>query len=417
MGAVLEAARNGVPDMLLGTASAFSTQYAFDAVRIHSVRTSAFAQDDWRVTPHLTLNLGLRWDYYGPYHEEQNRFANFNPVTGIRVVPESARSIVQNILGSPGGALPAGWQYVPLDQVIPHPNYKNFSPRFGFAYSGFNKIVLRGGYGIFYGVPVSNNFNNSGTEGNPFFFDYSLAAEISKPIIVSQGFPVGGVLAPLSSNTFSAYYGPLDRHDPYTEKWNFNVQMSPFAKTAIEIGYSGQNAKAFSTLVPGNTPVPGPGDIQARRPYPNVGFYWQYLPVNDSNFHAFEISFRQQAFHGLTVQSAFTFSKALGYDQGTDATLNDPTNLRYDYGPLTYDVRRRWVTAVAYNIPTPTWNRLAKAVLGNWSTSGIAHAAGGLSVHCGRQRPHFEQRRGHESGQRITQPEPAHGRPQSKPVV
>lgn len=387
IGAVLEAARNGVPDMLLGTASAFSTQYAFDAVRIHSVRTSAFIQDDWRVTPKLTLNLGLRWDYFGPYHEEQDRFANFDPTTGIRLVPESARSVVQNTLGSPGGALPDGWQYVPLDRVIPQPNYRNFSPRFGFAYSGLNKIVLRGGYGIFYGVTVSNNFNNSGTEGNPFFFDYSLPAEISKPIIVSQGFPVGGALAPLATNTFSAYYGPLNRHDPYTEKWNFNIQMNPFQKTAIEIGYSGQNARAFSTLVPGNTPSPGPGDIQARRPYPNVGFFWQYVPVNDSNFHALEISFRQQDFHGLVIQSAFTFSKALGYDQGTDATLNDPYNLRYDYGPLTYDVRKRWVTAVAYNIPTPTWNRFTKVVLGNWNTSGLLTLQGGFPFTVGVSGP------------------------------
>ena len=161
VGQSLETLRNGVPDALLGLARAFTTQFALDAVRIRSTRFSAFAQDDWRLSNRLSVNLGLRYDFFGPYNEEQDRFTNFDFRTGQRIVPESTRAIAESILRLPGGNLPPGWRYGSLDEVVPKKNWLNFAPRFGFAYSINPRLVLRGGYGIFYGVTVSNNANNS----------------------------------------------------------------------------------------------------------------------------------------------------------------------------------------------------------------------------------------------------------------
>jgi hypothetical protein len=388
VGQALESLRNGVPDTLLGLARSFSTQYAFDAVRIRSKRASGFIQDDWRLLSNLTLNLGLRWEFFGPYREEQDRFANFDLSTGTRVVPESTRSIVQNVLGVPNGDLPSGWRYGSIDEVIPRKNWKNFSPRFGFAYNPTSKLVFRGGMGMFYGVTVSNNFNNAGTEGNPFFFDLSLASELNRPIIVRDGFPTGGVLGPISAPTFGAYYGPLDRDDPYTIKWNFNIQYSLTNLTAFEIGYSGQNARKFATLVPGNVPEPGPGAVQDRRPYPHVGGFWQFVPVNDSNYNGLEFTFKQREIKGFSAQTAYTFSKALGYNQGTDQTLNDAYNLKYDWGPLTYDFRHRWVTAFSYKIPTYSgWGKALTTALGNWDISSLVTFQGGAPFTVGVSGP------------------------------
>jgi hypothetical protein len=368
----LEAIRNGTGDLLLGLANSFTTQYAFDAVRIKSNRASGFFQDDWRVRGNLTLNLGLRWDYFGPYYEEQNRFANFDPRTGTRLVPESSRSIVQNVLGIPGGNLPAGWKYVPLDQVLPHRNLANFAPRFGFAYSPIKRMVLRGGAGIFYAATTANDFNNSGTEGNPFFFDFTQTGDNANPIVVHQGFPASGVAAALAQPTFAAYYGPLRRHDPYTEKWSFNIQTLATRTTAVEIGYTGQNGKAFPTLVPGNQPTPAAGAIQARRPYPNVGSYWQYVPVNNSHYEALEVSVKQREFHGLSAQVAFTWSKALGYTNGTGTTMDDSYNLHYDWGVQGYDLPRKLVTSFIYRVPVPKgWYKPARATLGGWELSSL----------------------------------------------
>jgi hypothetical protein len=388
VGQALETARNGIPDLLLGLANSALTQYAFDAVRIHSNRGSGFIQDDWRVRRNLTLNLGLRWDYYGPYREEQDRFANFDPTTGTRIVLESARKVVQNVLGIPNGNLPAYWAYGPLDQVIPHRNLANFAPRVGFAWNPTRRLVLRGGAGLFYAATTANDFNNSGTEGNPFFFDLSLTGDNVNPINLRQGFPANSVLSALAQPTFGAYYGPLHRHDPYTEKWSFTIQALPLAKTAVEVGYLGQNGKAFPALVPGNQPLPGPGTVQTRRPYPNVGSYWQYVPVNNSHYESLQATVRQKATHALSLQAAFTWSKALGYSNGTGTTLNDSYNLRYDWGILGYDIPHKLVLSVIYRLPqfraTPAPLR---AAIGGWTLSTLLNIRDGYPYTVGVSGP------------------------------
>ncbi len=365
--------RTGVPDMLLGLASSLMTQYGFDAIRMRSYRFNGFIQDDWRVTRKLTLNLGLRYDFFQPYHEEQDRFANFDPATGIRLVPETARRVVQNTLGLPNGDLPAGWKYVPVNQVIPHANWRNFSPRFGLAYAPSSKLAFRGGWGVYYDVTASNSFNNAGTEGNPFFFDFQLNGDAATPLVFNQGFPSGGIQSVLASPSFSAYYGPLNRHDPYAEKYSATIEWNPLRNTAVSTGYVGQRTFHFPTLAPGNmAQVPGPSSVVSRQPYPNVGFFWWYTNLADSNYNALVLSVTQRMTHGLTFQSTFTVGKALGYTTATDETLTSRWNFRYDYGPLAYDIERRWVTAWTYQEPKLTGApRIARAVLGNWSMSGI----------------------------------------------
>jgi len=377
LGQSLEALHSGVPDALLGQAYAFTTQYAFDAIRIRSVRFSSFVQDEWRVKPKLTLSLGLRYDFFGPYQEEQNRLGNYDLSTGTRIIPEEVRPMIERTLGLPGGALPAGWRYDKLDNVIPHKNWLNFAPRVGFAYSASKRLVIRGGYGIFYGVTVSNNANNAGTEGGPFFFDFALAPDLNRPLVVKDGFPSGGVPALLSARTFAAYYTPLDKKDPYTQKYSLNLQTLPFRNLALEVGYTGQRALAFATLVPGNTPLPGVGVVQDRRPYPNTGAFWMYLPVSDSNYNALEVTFRQRPWHGLSVHGAFTFSKALGYSQGTDGQsatdhINNAYDYRYDYGVLNYDMRKRLVIGWTYQAPkVKHLGFVGSRILDRWQFSGI----------------------------------------------
>ncbi|MEO7649408.1 MAG: hypothetical protein ABIZ80_02995, partial [Bryobacteraceae bacterium] len=328
----------------------------------------------------LTVSVGLRYDYYGQYNEEQNRFTNFDFQTGERIMPSSTKPLVQSQLNIPGGNLPAGWRYDSLDKVVPKANWLNFAPRFGFAYALNNRLTVRGGYGLFYGVTVSNNANNSGTDGNPFYSDFGLPADLNNPIVVRNGFPAGGLLGALSARTFGSYYSPLDRPDPYTQKYSLNLQVSPSRLTALEIGYSGQRALRFPTLAAANVPLPGPGTIQDRRPYPNVGGFTLYLPINDTNYNGLEMTFRLRDYHGVTIQSAFTFSKSLGYTTGTDGgLLADPYNYRYDYGPLAYDYRKRSVSAFIYRVPTAkALPSLPRYILSNWEASSLVTLQGGF---------------------------------------
>ena len=363
---------SGVADMLLGLSNSLTTQYAFDAVRIRSYTASGFVQDDWRVTPQLTINLGLRYDFYQPYHEEQDRFANLDLATGTRLVPESARSVVQNTLGLPNGDLPSGWAYVPLDQVMRHANYKDFSPRIGLAYAIGKSISLRAGYGIFYTSTTNNSFNNQGTDGNPFFFDFTINGDTQNPVLLTSGFPSGGINNVLASSSFGAYYGPLNRADPYAEKYTFDLEWGPKSNLLFDIGYTGQYSLHFPTLELGNQAAPGPTPLVQRLPYPNIGTFYFYVPTSISKYHGFNASFTDNNVWGLVLKSSFTYSKALGYNTGTDGSITNRFDLSYDYGPIDYDIPLRWTTSGVYSIPVGhALPKAARAVLGNWDASGI----------------------------------------------
>ena len=371
--------RSGVPDMLLGLASALTTQYAFDAVRIRAYTASGFIQDDWRATSHLTVNLGLRYDFYQPYHENQDRFANFDLSTGTRLLPESTRSVVQNTLGLPNGNLPAGWAYVPLDQVMRKPNYKDFSPRIGLAYAIGRNISVRAGYGIFFTSTSNNAFNNQGTDGNPFFFDFTINGDTQNPVLLTSGFPSSGITSVLGSTSFGAYYGPINRPDPYAQKYSFNVEWAPKPSLLFDLGYVGQRSLHFPTLELGNQAAPGPTPLVQRLPYPNVGTFYFYVPAATSQYHGMTASVTANNWHDIVMKSAFTYSKVLGYNTASDASITDRFNLNYDYGPIEYDIKYRWVTSAVYRIPTAhSLPKAANAVIGNWDVSGVLTVQSGF---------------------------------------
>ncbi|HEX5481483.1 MAG TPA: carboxypeptidase regulatory-like domain-containing protein [Terriglobia bacterium] len=381
VGQSVKSPRTGIADQLLGLANSMGTTYNFDAVRIRSYRFDSFIEDDWRVTPRLTLNLGLRYDFFQPYHEEQDRFGNFDLSTGMKLVPETVRKAVKNTLGLLNGDLPAGWKYVPLNQVIPRDNWKDFGPRLGVTFAVNKHLVLRSGYGIYYDQPDNNTFIAAGGEGNPFNFQLETDAGALNPIVVQNGFPSGGIESVLASNSFNAFYDPIDRPDASAQKYSANIEWVPFINTGIEAGYMGQTTRHFlSGCTGGNQAVqPGPSPLIDRVPYPNVGTLDMMLAGDNSNYNALTVSWTQRETHGLTFYSAFTWSKSMGYDTGAGNPVTRPYDLNYDYGPSDYDMAKVWTSALTYGIPRLTsMPSFARAVLGNWELSGVLTFESGL---------------------------------------
>lgn len=369
VGGPVSSPRNGVADMLLGDVSSFTARYQFSpGAAMKTYRLSEFIQDDWRLTPSLTINLGLRYDIFAPYHEEHDRMQNFDLATGTVLIPSTARSFTEVAFGFPNGDLPANWRYVPPNQVYTKTNFSDVSPRLGFAYAINPKVTFRGAFGIFYGATEGNDFVNAGLA----YIDFSPSATIATPLTFKQGLPSGGIAKTVSSNAYAPYYAPTNRPDPYSAKYNVDVQWSPHASILFDIGYDGAISPHFPTLVPGNTPLtPGPGTLQTRQLYPNFGFFWQYLPVDNTNYNGLVVSATANSIGGLYLKSAFTFSKALGYDTGGDETLVTPHNIRYDYGPNDYDITNRWVTSAVYRIPVPaSFGCVTRSLLGGWQGSG-----------------------------------------------
>ncbi len=188
-------------DLLLGLPT--STSRSPFAPRFYD-RTGLYAgfiQDDWKLSPRFTLNIGLRYEYNIPIYEKRNTLSNFNPVTGQIDV--------------------AGTNGVP--QAVWDANYKDFEPRFGFSWQPFasSRTVVRGGYGIFYNSPSLNNVNSGPQQSNaPFVAAQTFNSNPSSPITLSNPYPSANTAA--GTLTLSA----IKRHlpDAQIQQWNLNVQ-------------------------------------------------------------------------------------------------------------------------------------------------------------------------------------------------
>jgi Carboxypeptidase regulatory-like domain/TonB dependent receptor-like, beta-barrel len=362
----------GTAEALLGMANALTTYEYFDKARMRDHRFAAFIQDDWRVTRKLSLNLGLRYEYSPNWTMKNDTVTNFDLATGQILVPESGRPFLEDQVGLPNGDLPSTYSYVPLDQVLPRNTGVDLAPRFGLAYALTNRLVLRANYGIFMTPPQALSMNNM--EGAPFSFEVQVTGDNATPVLVTQGFPASNVFDTLASNDIPPTQYDLKYRTPTVQKFGANLQFMPFSKTVLEVGYEGNHAVRLDDGWLLNYPTPAPGDINARRPYPQWGEGFGLSFQGYSHYNALQVSWRQQLWHGLSVQSALTVEHSYG-----DFSSEDPYNFSYGYGMLPTDYGHQWNTAAIYDIPTPgTWSRLLTTVAGGWEGSFVVMLRGGL---------------------------------------
>ncbi len=350
---------NGLADMLLGipTTSVISTLTYFG----NRQRTfGGFVQDDYKVSPSLTLNLGLRYDYTTPITEAHNRQSNFDFATGQLVV---------------AGQNGASAGLVRTDKA-------DFAPRLGLAWSPFagRKTVIRAGYGRFFsyqeirtGDPLQLGYNL------PFFFEPSFVSDGVTPILtVSGGFPSLNVnqakFAGVTSNDWRL-------HAPVIDEWNFNIQQQLPAGVLFEVAYVGSKGTHLQVLVDHNQdPVPGPGDVQSRRPYPQWGPFTSIENHGNSSYHSLQLKAEKRLSRGLMFLSAFTYGKAIN-DQ-PEICCNGPWpqnsyNLKAEKGLADFDNRLRWVSSFDYELPLGKGrrylnnSRAGDLILGGWHVGGI----------------------------------------------
>ncbi len=333
--------------------------------------------DDWRVTKKLTFNLGLRWDYYSPFREVSNRWANFNLVTGK--IDVAGRNGVDEYAGV-------------------EPYYKNLGPRFGFAYQFAQHTVVRGGFGIFY--------NPTGSEGGslrlfrqlPFGATTSISpGDINPGARVSDGFaPLQPVNLAFADNPFGAMTA-VDHHfrPSYAEQFNFTVEheVAPLAlviKTAV-IGNLGRHL--YNTY-DANQPVPGPTAVDPRRPLysidPLLSTTNYFTTDGLSEYYAFQLTADKRIGKGLSALLGYAWSHAiddvpLEFGGGASGPQpQDPRNISAERGNSIIDMRHRLTLSYTWEFPfgkgKAMLNRggIADWVLGGWQTNGILTAQTGL---------------------------------------
>lgn len=350
---------NGLADMLLGlpTTSVISTlTYFGNRQKIYG----GFIQDDVKLTQTLTLNLGLRYDYTSPIAEVHNRQSNFNFSTG------------QIIVAAHNGA----------SEGLTSTDKNDFSPRVGLAWSPFRqgKTVFRAAYGRFFsyqeirtGDPLQLAYNL------PFFFEPSFVSDGVTPVLtVSGGFPS---LDPNNAKFASVTSIDSRLHAPVADQWNVSTQNQLPANILFEVAYVGSKSTHLQVLVDHNQdPIPGPGDIQFRRPYRQYGPFTSIENHGNSTYQSVQLKAERRLSNGLMFLSAFTYSKSIN-DQ-PEICCNSPWpqnsyDLKAEKGLSDFDNRLRWVSSVDYELPVGKGrrflnaNRGADLALGGWHVGSI----------------------------------------------
>jgi hypothetical protein len=325
---------------------------------------SGFFEDDWKATPRLTLNLGIRYDFVTPVMEGKNRVANFDPAGSGSL--RFAKS------GSVG------------DRSLTDPNVTNFGPRFGVSYAVTDKTVLRGGYGIYYTV-----FERIGSEDQlslnpPFLINKTQASTTQSVITPEVGFP-SNFLDPttIDFNNLQAFHiralNPAAK-EPMVQQWSGGFQRQIGTDWQAEADYVGTKSNHLDVIYDYNQPIISGGVSTQVQPYPNFGQVEYTTPIGYGNYNGLQASLTRQMKRGISLRAAYTYSRSLdNTPQELESNSGDSPNGRnYNawYGPSDFDVPHRVSVSYVYEPPFGRGKSMFNSgplswILGNWQTSGV----------------------------------------------
>ncbi len=388
-------------DAFLGNFQSYSEASADPVGHFRFNQVEWFAQDNWKIARKLSLDFGVRWQLISPFYTQGNNVSNFdasvyNPATAVTVLPNGR---INPTSGNPYDGLVRAGDGVPASQAgrvlavntalfplipsgAPRGLYKMhgaFGPRFGFAYAVDNNTSIRGGAGLFYYRP----------QGNLIFSQLSLP-----PFLQNTQFDTGN-LATLTSATANntglqggiSAIDPLNKN-PYTWQYSLGVQRQLPKNVLFEMNYVGSVAHHqlrqpnvnFPSLAPVVANAIGSNTISSVNYFnPFKG----YTAINsnrfDSNYNYNSLQvFASKRAGVVTATLAYTFSKALGDSNGNNTTLENWTDLSYNYGNLSNDRRHAFVASFVIQAPDfKRQNILVREVAGSWQISGVARLQSG----------------------------------------
>ena len=348
-----------------------------------------YVQDDFSALPNLTLNLGLRYEFATPQYERDDKLSNFDPVT-------------QTLVRATGGSL--------LNRALINPDYKDFEPRAGLAWTFAPKTVLRAGYGISH-----VHFNRSGSDGllggNPPLVALNtynqtpalgICASSASPGIgcfrpTDLGYPKE-FSEPANFNTLatSLVYIPTDIKTTNVQSWHISVQRELARDLLLDVGYVGNHGVGLWVLGDYNQANPNKSGqslaLQNRRPLPNYSQIGIIFSGSGSTYNALVAKVEKRYSHGLYFIHSFTWSKAIDNAPGHQEVSNGDDkgvnyrDLRSAKGVSNYDQPFQNTTTVIWAIPAlklngkSAFNAFSKVALQGWRLSVINSALGGQPV-------------------------------------
>jgi hypothetical protein len=368
---------NPVADFLLGYCSTCTGAFGSSRSNYSSPTFAPFIDDNWQVSSRLTLQMGLRWEYLGPWHEKNNQEGSFDPVSGkigFHVVPTNLPASLVPLIINQNNFFPSG---------ILKKDLNNFGPRVGVVYSANDTTVVRTGFGVYYDNLNLNELQFSRLVP-PFYGQYSL-----QPVKTDLSMNADTLFPDL--NNIPVFPAPFsmnpDNRTAYTFQWNGNVQHT-FAKSYLfEVAYTGSHSYNEHKRYNINQATPGTTPIVTRVPYP--AFQSAILYSSDAGWAEFNgLTFRvdKRYSDGLFFLGSYQLSKSTDNGSG-EIEANDTafaTNLNADEGYARYDQRHRVSASFGYELPFGPGKRwlssggAAAYVFGGWQVQSIIRLASGF---------------------------------------
>lgn len=360
----------GLGDFLLGEPAQITAAGGDSTQFLHTAYYGFYSENTWKVTPTLTANLGLRYEYAGSPIESRNRSQFFDVKTGKFYY--------------------AG---VNIRRSIVKPDFNNFAPRVGLAWkpSFLKDTVVRAGGGTYY---ATDNFNEEQFKiaGSPFYTSRSNTESTTTPVSITNPFAgTSTTFPPANANIFT-----LDQNNrtPYVNQWGLDIQHSFASEFLAEIEYAGGSAQKLAQRYNANigaiAPTPATGDqsvqvpLSQRIPYPQYGFILVSSNYGRSNYNAFTAKLEKRYSHGYSFLLAYTFSKAIDIGITDDFSALSRDFFTYDRGVSDYDVPQRFVASYTYKLPIGRGERflgnaprLLDAAVGGWQFNGITALSAG----------------------------------------
>jgi hypothetical protein len=386
---------DAVASMLLSAPIDATRNLGNSGVNLIENNPSVFAQDSWKVSPKLTLNYGIRWDFSSPMREKDNRLATYNTAA-------QEYSIVKGDVDLPSGPLPANTVVLNRNTIVTG-HYDNFQPRFGFAYQVTPKTVLSGGVGNTYddwGLPLQVGQQNrgawpSGLAQNASSQPLNTAGTSYKPdetqvtgqnpfygpaVLGASPLPAGGL------GFQDIAWVPAD-----SVQWNVQVQQD-FGKVGIwSVAYVGSHTSHQTVLQPYNAAHASTTPFSSSETPDQifVGVGTTLRSTGYSNYESFQTKLTRNFANGLTYNAAFTWSSSLGFSSCngdfSNVCIQDLYNQAADYGPTDLNIPIIFTFNATYQLPFGKGKAYATtgvsaAIFGNWQINGIVALRSGQQI-------------------------------------
>lgn len=384
-------------NFLLGNVSSFSQPSQDVTPNIWAWQSEAFVNDDFKMTPRLTLFMGVRWSYFGQPTDANGEMDNFdpakyNPANAPRIDPATGNVIPGTVNWQLNGII-IGGKNSPYGDKIANDVYKNFAPRFSFAWDPFGdgRTAVRGGYGVFYDSTLFGTYEQNIFVDPPYVSSVTYTnANFSNITGGTQGI---SPLSPQATSVLNLHATQVPAQVPYTQQWKFDIQRRLPKGAVLDVAYVGTKGTHLLGIVDINEALPGLAlanglhaanantvfttsdytHINAVRPYRGFGYVQALETGFNSNYNALQVQASKNFGATGMIGFAYTYSKALT-NSASDRS-NYPQNT-YDwaaeYGPASFD--RTQVLSVNYVYTLPFFrhgNGFRPAVLGGWEMSGI----------------------------------------------